>query len=164
YEAVDAAIGEIIGYLSPETTVLLTCLGAQRVAQGAAELLDKLLVRLGMTVPTARGRAQARAIGAWRRLPASRTLRRLPTPVHRVVRRFRDILAPPGSGPILAVDWSRTRAFAPTWADGYLRLNQRGREPYGIVSPGAEREAVLKQIEAALRALRRAGSKPPVGT
>jgi predicted AlkP superfamily phosphohydrolase/phosphomutase len=42
--------------------------------------------------------------------------------------------------------------------NGYLRVNQRGREPSGIVAPGAEREALLTQIETAVHALRIAGT------
>jgi predicted AlkP superfamily phosphohydrolase/phosphomutase len=51
YEAVDAAIGELIEQLPPETTVLLTCLGGFRVTHGGGYLLYDLLVRLGLSVP-----------------------------------------------------------------------------------------------------------------
>ena len=68
------------------------------------------------------------------------------------------IESPPG----LYFDWSKTRAFALPWAyDGYLRINQRGREPGGIVAPGAEREQLLAEIERAVRALRIAGTDEP---
>ena len=43
-----------------------------------------------------------------------------------------------------AIDWSRTRAFClPTDLEGCIRINLKGREPQGIVEPGAEYEALL---------------------
>jgi predicted AlkP superfamily phosphohydrolase/phosphomutase len=59
-------------------------------------------------------------------------------------------------------DWAATRAFALPWTfDGYLRLNLRGREPHGIVEPGAERTALLDEIEAVLGELKIAGTEKP---
>ena len=53
------------------------------------------------------------------------------------------------------IDWGRTRAFClPTDLEGYIRVNLRGREPAGCVAPGAEYEAVLADLEAALLELR----------
>lgn len=53
-----------------------------------------------------------------------------------------------------AIDWSRTRAFClPTDLEGYIRVNLLGREPQGIVSPGAEYRAVCEELDASLRAL-----------
>ena len=50
------------------------------------------------------------------------------------------------------MDWSQTRAF---WAsDNGVTLNVRGREPAGIVAPGAEYEALREEIKARLLALR----------
>jgi predicted AlkP superfamily phosphohydrolase/phosphomutase len=43
------------------------------------------------------------------------------------------------------IDWSRTKAFSRgQW--GYVYINLKGRDPHGIVSPGAEYEAVRDQI------------------
>lgn len=134
YEAVDRAIGKVVEQLPPDATVLLACLGGVRVTHGGAYLLHDLLDRLGVSV-----------------LPG---------------RADQGEPAPPADGierpPGLYFDWSRTRAFALPWAyDGYLRINQRGREPGGIVSPGAEREQLLAEIEDAVRALRIAGTDEP---
>ncbi|MBK9303442.1 MAG: alkaline phosphatase family protein [bacterium] len=46
------------------------------------------------------------------------------------------------------IDWNRTRAYA-IGING-LYLNLRGREEGGIVDPGAEREALLQELVAAL--------------
>lgn len=58
------------------------------------------------------------------------------------------------------VDWSRTSAFALGLSGIYL--NQRGREPEGIVAPGAEREALLAELESALLAFRDPETGEPV--
>jgi predicted AlkP superfamily phosphohydrolase/phosphomutase len=52
-------------------------------------------------------------------------------------------------------DWSRTRVYClPTDLEGYLRVNLKGREPQGTVNPGAEYEALLDDLSAALLELR----------
>jgi predicted AlkP superfamily phosphohydrolase/phosphomutase len=44
-------------------------------------------------------------------------------------------------------DWSATRAFPlPMDHAGYLRINLRGREPEGTVSPGAEYDALCREL------------------
>jgi predicted AlkP superfamily phosphohydrolase/phosphomutase len=50
-----------------------------------------------------------------------------------------------------AVDWSRTKAYAVGF--GGLYLNLSGREAHGIVSPGAEEEALKREIAEGLLAL-----------
>lgn len=51
-------------------------------------------------------------------------------------------------------NWRKTMAFAiPDSYTSFIRVNLRGREPEGIVKPGAEYEAVLDRIEADLKQL-----------
>jgi predicted AlkP superfamily phosphohydrolase/phosphomutase len=151
YEAVDQAIGRIVARLSPETTVVVACLGGVRVTHGGAYLLNEVLHRLGVSVPPTPGDPES-----WRRYPE---------PVCKVLRFCREIWdrrLPPESPRLLNIDWSKTRAFALPWAyDGYLRINQRGREPRGIVEDGADRERLLSEIESAVRGLRLAGTNEP---
>ena len=60
-------------------------------------------------------------------------------------------------------DWSRTTAFAiPSSYTGYLRVNLAGREPQGIVAPGAEYEALLDRLTADLELLVDAATREPV--
>ncbi len=47
----------------------------------------------------------------------------------------------------LDVDWSRSRAYSFGRHLGSIYLNVKGREPQGIVEPGAEYEAVRAEIE-----------------
>ncbi|MDX1436936.1 MAG: alkaline phosphatase family protein, partial [Anaerolineales bacterium] len=44
----------------------------------------------------------------------------------------------------LPVDWGRTRAYCPD--EGALYLNLNGRDPQGSVEPGAEAEALIREI------------------
>ena len=58
------------------------------------------------------------------------------------------------------VDWSRTRAYA--FGMGGVYVNLRGREPEGIVAPGAEQERLLDDLERDLLAMidERTGANP----
>lgn len=53
-----------------------------------------------------------------------------------------------------STDWSRTRLFSvPSYYTSQFRVNLAGREPNGIVKPGAEYEDTLDAFEAELRQL-----------
>jgi len=60
----------------------------------------------------------------------------------------------------LPVDWSRTRAYCPD--ESSLYLNLRGRDPQGVVEPGAEAEGLLDEIEAGLRSIRDPDTGHPI--
>lgn len=55
------------------------------------------------------------------------------------------------------VDWNRTRAYA-MGQTGPIYFNLKGREPQGIVEPGAEAEALRREIVDRLRQVRDPGS------
>ncbi len=95
-----------------------------------AAVLSRLHRRLHDVVPE-----------AWRR----RIGRVLP---HRVRERL-------NAGPLrIRADWSRTTVFAlPSDHSGSLRVNLRGREPLGIVRPGAEYEALVGRLRSDLQQL-----------
>lgn len=59
------------------------------------------------------------------------------------------------------VDWSRTVAYSIGHV-GQIYLNLKGREPQGIVEPGAEREAVQQRVTEALHKLRHPVSGQPL--
>lgn len=51
-------------------------------------------------------------------------------------------------------NWRKTTAFAiPSFYTSFLRVNLRGREPEGIVEPGAEYDVLLGRLDADLRQL-----------
>jgi predicted AlkP superfamily phosphohydrolase/phosphomutase len=52
------------------------------------------------------------------------------------------------------MDWSRTRAFTlPTDLEGCIRINLQGREPEGIIEPGAQYTDLCQEIRARLEEL-----------
>jgi predicted AlkP superfamily phosphohydrolase/phosphomutase len=59
------------------------------------------------------------------------------------------------------VDWSRTQAYA-VGTMGNIYLNLRGREPMGIVDPGAEASALQDKLIADLQTLRDPDTGQPV--
>ena len=63
-----------------------------------------------------------------------------------------DPTKPKGGDWFANVDWTRTKAYALGLSG--LFINQRGREAHGIVEPGAETEAVKRQIIEGLTGLR----------
>jgi predicted AlkP superfamily phosphohydrolase/phosphomutase len=53
-----------------------------------------------------------------------------------------------------STDWDRTLAFCiPSYYTSFLRVNLLGREPKGIVKPGAEYEQILDRLEEDIRLL-----------
>ena len=60
------------------------------------------------------------------------------------------------------IDWSRTRAYCPSAPGSGLWINLRGREPEGIVAPGAEYEAVVAELRERLLAFRDPRTGEPV--
>jgi predicted AlkP superfamily phosphohydrolase/phosphomutase len=64
-------------------------------------------------------------------------------------------------GLLSAIDWSRTRVYGVS-EYGDLRVNRRGREPQGIVAPGAETGRLLADLERDLRTLDDGAQGPAV--
>lgn len=62
------------------------------------------------------------------------------------------------------IDWSRTRAYCPSAPGSGLWVNLKGREPEGIVEPGAEYERVIAELRARLLAYRDPKTGEPVVT
>lgn len=152
-ESVDAAVSNIVRRLPPETTVLVICMGGVRVTYGGSLLLDDVLRKAGITASRRSGPSLAQRL--WHLIPARQR--------QAIRQRAPDFLRRQSDAQFLSsVDWTATRAFALPWAyDGYLRINQRGREPQGIVADGAERLALLGEVEAIVSELRIAGTGKP---
>jgi predicted AlkP superfamily phosphohydrolase/phosphomutase len=62
------------------------------------------------------------------------------------------------------IDWSRTRAYCPSAPGSGLWVNVKGREPEGIVSPGAEYERVVAELRERLLAHRDPRTGEPIVT
>lgn len=153
YAAIDATIGRIVQRLPRETTVIIVCLGGLHVIHGGSTLLHDALRQTGLTASKTVEPSLARRL--WRLLPE---------PIRQAGRRqVPKLVRRSGDGLFWAsFDWSATRAFSLPWTyDGHLRVNLRGREPHGIVEPGAERAALLDDIETLLWELKIAGTGKP---
>jgi predicted AlkP superfamily phosphohydrolase/phosphomutase len=60
------------------------------------------------------------------------------------------------------IDWSRTRAYCPSAPGSGLWVNLKGREPEGIVAPGAEYERVIAELRERLLAYRDPKTGEPI--
>jgi predicted AlkP superfamily phosphohydrolase/phosphomutase len=130
YEAVDAAIGEILAALPGDAdAIVLSPIGMGPFTSRAdmlPEVLEAVLGRRtnGAAAGSSAFRLRAAVPSSLRAAVASA----LPTGVvHELAARLY----------LQGVDWSRTRAVAlPGEHNGYVRLNVRGRERDGVVEPG----------------------------
>ena len=159
YEGMDRALGSVLKQLKPEDDLIVVTDRGMCADHRGDHLVDAILLKLGLAVQ----RATAAKIPAnnswpWRLLfarPANKVYRWLGRRM--ISDRLREALLPwyrkaVGAAPPL--DWSRTRVFRmPTFGNSYLRVNLAGREPAGVVSPGAQYEALLSNLAAQFRAL-----------
>lgn len=151
YQAADHEIGLIVAQLPPTTNVVIVTPYGMQDMYPCGSLLTDMALKLGYQVPAAPGpeRPPRTLLELARRL--------LPEPLRARLSRY---LAPAAQERLLlnsfspGTDWSRTTAFAHLdYFCGMLQVNLKGREPQGIVSPGAEYEALLDRLTADLFAL-----------
>ena len=148
YAAVDRAVGALLGALPDDVATLVVSGDGVRPNRCGWHLLPEVLRRLGHT----RGPGEHAAGGQ----PASR---------RSLLGRIKGMV-PPGARRRIAdnlpwwlrdrldahirsadIDWSGTRAFAlPTDLEGCIRINLKGREPEGIVEPGAGYAELCQRI------------------
>jgi predicted AlkP superfamily phosphohydrolase/phosphomutase len=144
YRAIDTGIGALLARAGDDTTVIVLASHGMGPHYDATFLLDEILRRLEMD--PARQRARSLARSAWQKLPKQwrgrmkRASSRAGQPVER-----RTFFRVPNND-----------------VYGAIRINVAGREPEGIVAPGAELDAVCKQLEEALLAFRIADSGAPL--
>jgi predicted AlkP superfamily phosphohydrolase/phosphomutase len=159
YVACDAAIGRLVSTAGNDVTTLVFSLHGMGANVSGAELLPEMLRRVlaerdGASQPGARPDITDRLRAL---LPArlrSWIKNRLPTSTQDWLTMFWRTRA---------VDWSSTPAFVALCdLDGYIRINQRGREASGIVEPGAEFDALCDQIKKGLHSFVAADNGQPV--
>jgi predicted AlkP superfamily phosphohydrolase/phosphomutase len=156
YRAIDGALRQILDEVG-DAVVLLVSAHGMTYYRGAGFLLPEILYRLGVTgrPPTPRssglrGRLKTAARPAWNMLPSQ---------IKTSVRRW---FKATGAGPQRAdrmprvrADVERSKCFPV--ANGQpvagIRLNLAGREPQGILQPGAEADAFCKELMEDLRAI-----------
>lgn len=161
YAALDEALPALLAAAGRDAKVFAVFSHGMGLNHDGPQLLPEVLVRLGLA---------AGNLGA-----AGRLLRRaktavtyLPRPIKAVVKRLarsRALAAPVAAAGCLVDPFAspRTRAaFVNNNRCGGIRLNLRGREPFGSVEPGAEAEAMLELLRRELLALRDPASGAPI--
>ncbi len=160
YAAVDEAMASILAALPPEADIIVLSPSSMRPSASRSHLLPGMLQALlaGSSTPRS-GHAPGSSL--WRiRAAVPRDLRAW---VARVLP-DRLTLELTARLEMRGVDWTKTRAFmVPSGDCGYVRLNVRGRERDGIVSPD-EADAVLDEIASGLRTFRDPDGRPAVAT
>ena len=142
YIALDSAVGRLLEYAGPETTVLVHCTHGMSAHYDATYLLDEVLRRLeGRPAPPARMMLD-RARKLWKKLPVRIT--ESVGGLARAVNRLPD------------ADDRRERScfVVPTNANSAgIRLNLAGREPNGTLRAGSDADAFVDSLIADLQAI-----------
>jgi predicted AlkP superfamily phosphohydrolase/phosphomutase len=170
YVAVDRAIAEVLAAEPKETTVVVMTLHGMATISGAKSLLPSILERLGSFAPEqpparrgARGFVTERLAAGWRRVPAS-----LKAPLDPLRRRVRDTLEGPRRPEPRRVRLNAAASKCFPIDTGFsvsgIRLNVVGREPAGILRPGAEAEAFVDELIESLREVVDPGTGRPLMT
>jgi len=165
YGRLDQAIGRLIDAANAETVIVLASHGMAPYVAGY-QLLPEVLARLGLSSDRGSG---------------SGFIRRLQhTAKHWIPRRYwdrltRTVVEQPGIRARLArvqrgagamffpLESPLTKAaYVPNNTIGAIRLNLRGREPFGSVAPGGEMRALTREIGDQLMKLRDPRSGLPI--
>jgi predicted AlkP superfamily phosphohydrolase/phosphomutase len=141
YVAVDRGLDTLLERVDEETTVLVLLSHGMGVNRGGWQLLPEILGRLGH----ASGQGTAAKVRGRLPEPAKRLLRTV------VPRPARTRLQTAGGSLPEPLESRRTRAIAAmNGRCGAVRLNVRGRDPFGAVERGEEYDAACADIAAAL--------------
>jgi predicted AlkP superfamily phosphohydrolase/phosphomutase len=158
YAAMDRAIGSVLEQLGSDDDLLLVTDRGMFADYRGDHLMERVLLGLELAVP--RGRSHEKRPESWRtRLLTQRDTRKalrfigqklLPESVRQALLPFHRAAL----GESAPLDWRKTRVYAmPAVGNSHLRINLAGREPLGLVTPGAQFHSVLAETAAQLQAL-----------
>ena len=149
YQAIDRQMGLLLKQLPDESNVFIISLFGMKDLYPTTGIIEDFCRKLEYWVPSHGARNGLNALTWLRRVIPSDVRARMSLLLPRSVQArlesdcFRS-----------ETNWAKTRAFSiPALNTSFLRVNLRGREPQGIVDPGAEYERLLDQIEADLMQL-----------
>jgi predicted AlkP superfamily phosphohydrolase/phosphomutase len=157
YRAIDTGLGEVLEDLGPDVPVLVLLSHGMGPYFSGSHLLDAVLDRLGLgATPEAHGFPDPDSY-------ANRGFHGLAWGLRRALpRRLRRTLRGWFPGPLRAL-WNLTHPVPNLWKPGMrawavpsnnmtgaIRINLKGREPFGAVAPGAEYEALCDELIARL--------------
>lgn len=153
YSALDGAVGQLVEAGGPNAISLVFTSHGMGPATGGWQLLPEVLVRLGY----GSGGAKTTSVRS-----------RLPEPVKRVLRtampgRARQRLQEAAGSLKFPLESPGTRAVALRNSPcGAVRLNVKGREPFGAIEPGSEFDAACAELIGELEALEDPATGKPV--
>jgi len=141
YVSVDKAIAYILEAVPPDTDILLFSVHGVQTEYATHALLQAVLVCLGYQVPACAGEPDP--------------LRLFRDHLPQWIRDQINALLPLSAQSALigrffegGCDWSRTRAVAEDSREGspWIRINLRGREPWGLVEPGEQYNTLCAEL------------------
>ena len=160
YRAIDAGLGAVLSEVGPDVSVLVVLSHGMGPFYAGTHLLDQILDRLGMGerpgAPDSPGVDSYKIRGVRGALWGLRHL--LPRPARRALRAVM-----PGS---LGAMWNFTHPVPSLWKPGMraytipsnnmtgaIRINLKGREPFGTVAPGSEYDKLCEELIATIAEL-----------
>jgi len=159
YEELDRTLGRVIAELDENDDLILFTDRGMCANHRGDHLVDEILLRLQLAAPLGKQPASSPLRSLHGRLFSSQRARTacrlaahklLPHSVRNALLPFHR--AAVGAAP--PADMKRSRVFRlPTVGDSHLRVNLAGREPDGIVTPGAQYDELLAEIATKYRAL-----------
>ncbi len=164
YIALDRAVGELLAVVEDEDTVMLVSGDGMGPNYSGSHILPELLSHMALFnhVPQSEGTAaeasSSRSSKGVKKDVLSTLRQMVPKSVRSAVSRT---LLPRSVNERLSlrwktagISWEHTQAFLIENAnEGYIRINLKGREPQGIVEPGADYEALCEELYQALRGM-----------
>ena len=161
YEQIDKGVGDLLDATAHDSIVLIFTSHGMGPYVGGPQMLPEILARLGLTsggdsaMARCMRRAKAKALHMPKRL--HRILRPVLEvwPLKRIQEATGSLLDP------LESPYTRAAALINNRC-GAIRLNLKGREPFGRVEPGAEAERLVAMIKQELRALKEPRLNQPI--
>ena len=155
YRELDRCLAEVLERTDSNTDVFVVLTRGMTLHLGGWQLLPEILVRLGYSSASS---------------VAGSVRSRLPAPARRLVKAavrgpLRDRLKTASGTPAHPLENPRTKAaWVRCGANGAIRLNVRGRDPFGSIEPGAEYDEACADLTRELEALTDTDSGEPVVT
>jgi len=152
YGAVDEALGELIEKYNDKYTIMIVSGHGICADYNPHYLLQDLLYRMGMTVKPEPSRQSDSTEPVSIKKRVMRGVRNaIPGPIRRILNRY---VVPPEMqeqmmlmNAVSGIDFARSKAFClPSDLQGFIRINLKGREPTGVVSPDGY-DAVCQELE-----------------
>ena len=149
YEKLDEAVGALVAEAGAGSDVLVVS------DHGACGYRRGLSIRKALAEGGLLAEARTGAVATWRKQAVMAVARRAPRSLKkRLMAAFpRLARSAAATAADLGADFTRTRAYSTGWTQGVF-VNLKGRQPQGIVEPGAQYEAVRDEVIAVLSALR----------